>query len=108
MACLRHGSLVNPASSVLRVGVTYLIIASSMLSSLYRKVGVLQRNDEFARFSTVSIAMQNIGVEFFHPIGRISSITTKSLSSLSDKNTIPSLGLSVGRKPMKYEPSLTP
>ena len=82
------------------VGGSSLKKASIMSSSLCRKAGVLQRKYALARSTTVSVAMQNMGGEFFHPIGGVSGITTISQSSHSDGKTSLRLGLSIGRKPM--------
>ena len=41
----------------------------------------MQRKDAFDRSATVSVSVQNIGGKFFHPIGRVSRITTNSSSS---------------------------
>ena len=77
-----------------------------MSYSLYGKLGVLQRNAALTKYATVSVAVQNIGDEYFHPIGRVSGITTNFLSSLAKGKTIPILGASVGHDTMRQKPSL--
>ena len=83
------------------VGGSSLTKVYSILSSLCGKVGVLQRKAKFSRSATVSVAVKNMGGEFFHPIWRVIGIATNSLSSTSKGKTIPILGESVGRKPMR-------
>ena len=99
--CLRYGSLIGPASVVWRVFRASLTMASAMSSSLCGKAGVLQRKSVFSTSATVSVAVKNVGGEFFHPIGRVSGITTNYSSFPSKENTSTSLGESVGCKPMQ-------
>ena len=70
-------------------------------SILCSKAGVLQRKAAFARSTTVSVTIENMGGEVFHPIGRVSGISTISSSSYSYGKTSPSLGSSIGHKPMR-------
>ena len=73
----------------------------AMSYSLFSRVGVLQHKAEFAKSSTVSVAVQNMGGEFFHPKGRVSGITTNLSSSNFEGNIRPSLGAPVRHKPMR-------
>ena len=75
-------------------------MASTMSSSLCSKAGVLQCKAAFTRSATISVAVQNIGGEFFHLIERVNGIATNSPSSHSDGKTSPSLASSVKSKPM--------
>ena len=56
-------------------------MASAMSYILCGKMGVFQRKAAFARSAHVSVAVQNIGGEFFHPIERVSGIATNYVSS---------------------------
>ena len=67
---------------------------------LYSKAGVLQRKSAFNRSATVSVAVQKIGGNFSHPIGRVRGIATNSSSYSSKGMTSPSLGVFIGRNPM--------
>ena len=71
-----------------------------MSYSLYDKAGVLQRKAAFAKSTTFCVVMQNIGSKFFHTIRRVSIIANNSLSSTSEENTSPILGVSMGIRPM--------
>ena len=61
----------------------------------------------FAKSTTVSVSVQYIGGEFFHPIGRLSGIANNLLPSPSKVNNSNILCASVGCKPMHYKTSLT-
>ena len=98
---LGYGSLTNPASAVWRVRSYSLTMDSAIPSSLCGKLVVLQSKAIFDISTTVFVAVQNMGGNFFHPIGRVSSIATNSLSSPSEGKTSSGLGASVGRKPMR-------
>ena len=98
---LRYGSLVNPSSADCRVGGSSLTMALAISSRLFFNAGALQFKAAFARFATVSVAVENMGSEFFHSIGMVSGITTNYPSSTSEGGNIPSLGSSVGRNPMR-------
>ena len=67
-------------------------MASAMSYSLCGKVGVLQRKATLDRFAAVSVTVKNMGGKFFHPIGRVTGISTNSSSSPSQVKSIPSLG----------------
>ena len=62
---LRYGSLVNPASSVWRVGGYYLTMDFAMSSSLYGKLVVLQCKAAFSISYTVSATLKNTGGKFY-------------------------------------------
>ena len=81
---LKKGSLVNPDNAVYGVGGSSLTIDSAISSSLCGKAVVLQRKAEFSRSNTVSVAVQNMGGDFFRPLGNVSGIANNSSSSPYD------------------------
>ena len=95
---LRYGYRVITASDVWRVCGSSLPIASAMSSNLCGKSEGLQLKAALSRSSTVSVTMQNMGGEFFHPIGRVTGIATKYLFYTSEGGNIPILISYVGRK----------
>ena len=72
-----------------------------MSSSLCSKTGVFPHKAAFARSPTVSVAVQNTGGEFFHPIRRFSIIATNSSSSPSERKNSPRLGEFLRHNPMQ-------
>ena len=68
-------------------------MASVVSYSLYGKTGVLQRKAAFSISVTISVAVKDVGGGFFHPIGRVRFVDTKSSSSLSDEKTSSRLGV---------------
>ena len=79
-------------------GITY---ASARLSSLRLRYGWLHHGSALDRYATVSVAVQNIGGEFFHVMGRVRGIATISSLILSEDKTNPRLGTSVVFIPMR-------
>ena len=53
------------------------------------------------RSATVSVAVQNKGGEFFHPIGNVRGMATIGSSSLPLGNINPNLGASYGHSHMR-------
>ena len=86
---LSYGYLVNPASSVWVVDGSFLTMSYAIPCNLCEKAGVLQRKVAFAKSATMSVAVQNIGGEFFQPIGRVRSIDTNSSYPPSDGKNLP-------------------
>ena len=108
LLCCSYGLRLNQERagwSGCELGIT---TASTNLFSLCRWDGWLQRRAAFYRSATVSVAVQKIGREFLHPMGRVSSIVTNSsLLSCEEKNN-PIFGSYQGRIAMQEKISLTP
>ena len=82
------------------MGGAALLTASALSSSLCGRAGPRQRRAALARSATVSVAVQNKGGEFFHPIGNVSGTATSSSPSFPG-NTSPSFGASSGRSAIR-------
>ena len=65
------------------------------------------RRDTLDRYATISLSVDNIGGEFFHPMCRASGIATSYSSFPSEGKTNHRLGASIGFIPMWYKPFLT-
>ena len=98
---LRYELRLNPARDGCRGSELGMTNASSRLSSFCLWDGYLQLRAVFARYATIYVAVQNMGGEFLHPIGRMSGIATSSSPLPPKSKTNPILGTSVGGRPMR-------
>ena len=78
MQCLRYGLRLNLARDGWIDRELDMTTSSTRLSILCERDGWLQRRAELNKSATISMNVQNIGGEFFYPMGRVSSIATIS------------------------------
>ena len=100
MVQLRQGFQLNPNRYYWKGGESVITNASTRSYIFCLQDGWLQCRAALDRSTTVYVAVQNMGVKFFHSMGRVSGIATRFSMLLSEVKTKPSLGASVGLSPI--------